>query len=139
MDAREGGLARTHGRQLVFFGGVGLLSTATDLVLFAGLVGAGLAPVLANLCSFLVANVQGYVLNGTLTFREGGARRRLSLGGYARFLSGYLFSLVVSTAIIWRLADPISPVGAKLVAIVATGLVNYLFTAFFVFRRSQSE
>src|SRR5690606_5480450 len=49
-----------HGRRFALFGGVGLVNTATDLAVFAALMAAGLAPVLANGAGFVAANAQSY-------------------------------------------------------------------------------
>ncbi len=130
-------ISHAHRRQMALFGSVGLLCTVTDLVLYSGFVAIGIAPVVANLMSFLTANVQGYLLNSTLTFRREGKHRALSFKGYGKFLVGYLLALCLSTLIIWLSASAVGAIGAKILAIGATAFWNYCFSAFFVFREPK--
>ena len=130
-------IPKAHQRQMALFGSVGLLCTITDLVLFSGFVALGFIPVVANLFSFLTANVQGYMLNSVVTFRREGRRSPLSLKGYGKFLGGYLLALVLSTLIIWFLGSALGAIGAKLLAIGVTALWNYCVSAFVVFREPK--
>ncbi len=125
---------RRHGERMAKFGGVGLLNTLTDFLVFAALAAAGLAPVLANAAAFLAANAQSYAVNARVTFREKGAAAPLSFRGYAAFAAAHLVSLLVSTAIVLVLADRTGPYAAKLAALAVTFVWNYAASAFFVFR-----
>ena len=125
-------------RELLSFGAVGILCTMVDIAVFACLVTGGFPPLISNVLAFFVANILGYGLNATLTFRLEGKRRKLTLRGYLKFLSGYLIGLGLSTFIIWRLADPLGPILAKLVASAVTAIWNYTISAFIVFRRPKT-
>lgn len=125
---------RRHGGRMALFGGVGLFNTLTDFLVFAALVAGGLAPAFANVASFFVANAQSYAVNARVTFREKGTPARLSVGGYAKFAAAHLVSLVVSTAIVFVLAEKIGPYAAKGGALVVTFVWNYTMAALFVFR-----
>lgn len=123
-----------HKKQVAVFGVVGLVCMVTDLGVYAGALHFGASPVGANLVAFLVANVQGYFLNGWLTFRREEQRTRFGLRTYGKYLAGYLFGLVLSTTVIWILAARIGPLPAKFVSIVVAAVSNYLVSHFFVFQ-----
>lgn len=132
MNAKEKAAMRRHGGQLARFGGVGVLCAITDFSLFAVLVALGAPPVPANVGSFLVANVEGYFLNGRVTF---GGLKPLSLKGYSKYFSAYAVSLILSTLIVGALASRVGPLYAKLAATGVAAIWNYLFVALVVFRR----
>lgn len=117
------------------FGGVGLVNTLADFLVYAALVFVGLTPVLANVLSFFVANVQSYAVNGYVTFREPGEKAEYSVGGYLRFLAAHAMSLAISTALILAFADAYGAYLVKAGAIIFTFVWNYLASAFLVFRR----
>jgi putative flippase GtrA len=124
-----------HGPRAARFGVVGVLCAITDFSFFAGLVALGAPVIPANVVSFLIANVQGYVLNAKFSFKDGDQAHGLSLRGYVKFFAAYAASLVLSTAAVAILAGPIGPLAAKVVATVFAGLLNYLSSAYLVFRR----
>ena len=135
MDKIPGG----HGRRMAMFGGVGVLCTLTDLIFYAILIAAGVVPVAANFFAFLIANIQGYALNGTVTFRKGGKRHPLSFTGYLKYFSGYSVALLISSLIIWRLADQLGPWIAKIIAVAVTAVWTYLVSVLFVYREPTAR
>ena len=133
----NGGEGR-FGARIFRFGAVGVACAVTDFVIFALFLTIGVNPLAANAVAFLLANVQGYVLNATITFRDTDGRQPLSFAGYGRFLGAYLFGLVVSSAVIAALIGVLGPWPAKIAATVAAGFWNYLLTAIFVFARKTT-
>ncbi len=132
-------LGGRHSRQAARFGFVGVLSALTDFGVFAWLVSADIHPLAANFCAFMVANLQGYFLNGWITFRSNGQRSRFSLANYRRFLSVYLLGFALSMTIIGLLAPSTGPFIAKFVAMIVSAISNYTLSAFLVFRPPQNE
>jgi putative flippase GtrA len=129
--SKERTAIRKHGGQLARFSGVGVLCTLTDFALFAAFVALGAAAVPANIASFLVANVIGYVLNGRVTFRGG---EGLSIKGYAKFFGAYSASLVLSTLVVAAFAASLGPILAKIIAAAVAAVWNYVFSALVVFK-----
>lgn len=127
--------ARDHGPRILRFGGVGIANTVTDFALFWVLIVGGLAPVLANVAAFFIANLQSYFVNARVTFRVGGRPAAVSAAGYLKFMTAHLMSLAVSTAMVAMLAGRIGPLPAKAAAIGFTFAWNYATTAAFVFAR----
>lgn len=125
---------RRHLTGIARFGAVGIANTATDFAVFFALAAIGTPALLANAAGFLVANLQSFVVNAHVTFRENGAPARLSVGRYVRFAAAHGLSLVVSTVLILLLADAIGPVRAKLSAVAVSLVANYFFSSKFVFR-----
>lgn len=136
MNAERRAAIRRHGAQLARFGGVGILCAITDFGLFAGFIALGAPPIPANIASFLVANVEGYFLNGRLTFRHEG-REPLSPKGYAKYFGAYSASLVLSTVIVGVLAHRIGPLYAKGLATAVAAVWNYAVSALIVFRKPR--
>lgn len=139
VDARErvkSAIGR-HGPRAARFGVVGVLCAITDFSLFAGFVALGAPIVPANIVSFLIANVQGYVLNAKFAFKEADRAHPLSIRGYFKFFTAYAASLVLSTAAVGLLAEPIGPILAKVVATALGGLLNYLSSVYLVFRKRE--
>lgn len=128
-----------HGRRLFLFGGVGVANTATDFLAFAALVALGLAPALANVLAFLLANAQSYLVNSRITFRTEDGPSALSPFGYGRFLAVHVVSLVISTAMIVAFAGVTGPLKAKAAATVFTFLWNYTVSALVVFRQPRER
>jgi putative flippase GtrA len=126
-------MLRRHGGQVARFGAVGIVCAITDFGLFALLIALGAPPIPANIASFLVANVQGYFLNGRLTFR--GNDQPLSFKGYAKYFSAYSASLALSTVIVGVLSAQLGPLLAKAIATGVSAIWNYAFSALLVFGR----
>lgn len=139
VAVRHGPAVRRHGGRMARFGGVGLINTLTDFLIYAALVFAGLAPALANAASFFAANAQSYAINGYVTFRDPGEKAQYSVGGYLRFLAAHAASLAISTAVILAFADAYGAYLVKAAAIVFTFVWNYFASAFLVFRRKGAS
>ncbi|MBI1365840.1 MAG: GtrA family protein [Alphaproteobacteria bacterium] len=130
---------RAHAPRVTRFALVGLVCAAVDFSLFALLVGAGAPPVLANIPSFMTANVAAYFLHARVTFRRGGAPAGTSFTGYARFFGAYVFSLVLSTTVVGVFSPRFGPLPAKLGATGLAAASNYLANHFLVFRTSEEN
>jgi len=113
---------------------VGLIGVFIDAIVFQWMItqGAGLA--LAHFVSFLVAATSNYVFNSKWSFREHHAGylrwnqfgRFIIVAALALLLRGGVLALLVY---VWALP----PILAIFPAIVATAIVNYLGSAFYVF------
>lgn len=123
---------------MVRFGVVGVGNVATEFLVFNLLLHSGLAILLANAFGFLCANIQSYLINAHVTFREEGAAAPLSFDRYCRFLAAHSLSLAISTAFIAAFADAIGPNPAKLAAVGFGFIANYSMSALFVFRGGRS-
>lgn len=134
MTARgDAGEVRRHGGRMVLFGAVGLVNSLTDFLIYAALVAAGTPPALANVAGFAAANVQSYLVNARVTFREAGRAAPVSIAGYGKFVGAHLVSLVVSTLMILMLADRVGPYASKAGAMVFTLVWNYATSTLLVF------
>jgi putative flippase GtrA len=152
---------RAVARKAVIFALIGVINASVDFGVFSFFFYAvGLAIILSNLISWIVAVTGSYVMNSMITFAaESG--RKLSLKAYASFLLAQVGGLVANTATIFIvkysilgllhvLGGPqatlkiaghdIDPVLiGKLLAIGASFLVNFSLSHFVVFRnRGQS-
>ncbi len=116
------------------FAVVGLFGVVIDAFVFQWMISreAGLA--LAHFISFFIAATVNYSLNSKWAFREHHAGylqwhqfgRFLTVGAFALLLRGGVLALLVY---VWH----IPPLLAIFPAIVATAVVNYLGSAFYVF------
>jgi putative flippase GtrA len=96
---------------------VGGINTATDLSAFVFLTTElKMAPVLANVISYMVGLCVSFVLNRTFTFHSSTFALILAVQVY-RFLVINVLSLLGSTAAIWLLSGIMVPIAAKLVTI----------------------
>lgn len=138
MNAKRRAAMRRHGGQLVRFGSVGILCAITDFSLFAALIALGAPPIPANIGSFMVANVEGYILNGALTFRTDESVP-LAPKGYAKYFGAYAASLVLSTVIVGVLAGRIGPLYAKALATGVAAIWNYALSALVVFKTAPRD
>jgi putative flippase GtrA len=89
----------------------------------------------ANMTSWLVAATGSYILNSSITFAaESG--RKLSRRAYATFLvSGIVGLIVNTTTLVFAAQVLLLPILiAKAVAILASFIVNFSLSHFFVFR-----
>ena len=127
-------------KQLVRFGLVGGLGTATNLVLFFGLVDlGGLDPILGIVVCFAVAVSQNYALNELWTFAIRGAGALSGLR-YLKFVAASLVGLGVNTVVYVALEAAFSfplKVIPQAVGIAAGTLVNFLASRYLVFQRSD--
>ena len=129
---------RRHSGAMIRFGLVGLGNLFTEFTVFNLLMQAGVAILAANAFGFLCANIQSYVVNAHITFRENGAAARLSPGNYGRFLMAHCLSLAISTAFIALYAEKIGANPAKLAAVGFGFIANYTMSALFVFRGGRA-
>lgn len=118
--------------RIVRFGFVGVLSTATHVLVALGLVSfVALDPVLASIGGFIFAFTISFVGHKRISFRAPG-RYREYIG---RFSVAVIVSFVASTGIVALLTHVFS-VDATITFItvgVAVPLMNYLFGRFWVF------
>ncbi|MBA2483514.1 MAG: glycosyltransferase family 39 protein [Nitrosomonas sp.] len=121
------------------FAMVGLLGVFVDALVFQWMISreAGLA--LAHIVSFLIAVSVNYSLNSKWSFRQhhGGSLqwhqfgRFLTVGVFALLLRGGVLALLVH---VWQ----VPPSWAIFPAILATAVVNYLGSAFYVFPNKKN-
>jgi len=130
--------ARRHSGALMRFGAVGVGNVMTEFLVFNILIHSGFALLAANAIGFLCANIQSYVVNAHVTFREDGAAAPLSYRRYLRFLVAHSLSLAISTAFIAAFADEIGPNPAKLAAVGFGFIANYSMSALFVFHGGRA-
>ncbi len=125
---------RRHGAPLARFGAVGVFNVLTEFGVFALLVHFGAHLLAANTVGFLCANIQSYIVNSHVTFRNGGAPAKLSFHAYGRFLAAHLLSLAISSAFILVFSSHIGPFAAKGAAVLFGFVANYTMSSLFVFR-----
>jgi putative flippase GtrA len=107
------------------FAVVGVVNTAIDFVIFTALVsGASWPPVLANVVSYSCAVANSFLLNKHWTFSEKRGQGR-AIRQFVLFAGCNLVGLILSTTIVWALAQPLGALAAKAVSIVATFAWNY--------------
>lgn len=118
---------------------VGLLGMLVDLGLFQALWSAGLGLGVAHISGFAAASLFNYVLNARWSFRAS-TQGRLGGAGYARFLGVALLALFLRGGVLAFCHDlwGFPALAAAAVAILATALVNYLGSAFFVFHDERA-
>jgi putative flippase GtrA len=118
----------------VIFALVGASSTAIDVSIFWLLTSrAQLDPLLANVASYSLAAVNGFVLNKLLTFRNRKATRSTA-GQAGAFVLARLASLVVSSLVLAGALQVVPSLAAKLVSIVVTFGFAYRLSSRLVFR-----
>lgn len=116
--------------QMMRFLVAGGIATLADATLFLAFIGQGMDARLSNILSYSGSAILAFLLHRHWTFRagEGGM---LSQGG--RFAAMVLGGLLLSTALVWLLADRIGAVPAKALAIGATFCFNFALSRLFVF------
>ena len=116
------------------FAVIGLGNTVIDLGVFTfGYSVLGLPLVPANVLAWLVAVSGSYVMNTLITFRaESG--RVIRLKDYLSFVGSGVLGVIVTTTILVVLSNFMPVLFAKLVAIVASFVVNFTMSHFVVFR-----
>jgi putative flippase GtrA len=129
---------KRHSGRMARFGAVGVGNVTTEFLVFGALLHFGVTPVVANAFSFLCANVQSYVVNAHVTFRQNGVRGPMSFSGYGRFFAAHCLSLAISTAFIIFLGPHVGPFLAKAAAIGFGFVANYTMSSIFVFGRSKA-
>jgi putative flippase GtrA len=119
---------------------VGVVNTALDYGVFLGAHAVlGLPLVAANGLSWIVAVSNSYLLNSTITFAaESG--RKLRWSAYFTFVASGVLGLLANTAALLVGAEVLLlPVWlAKLLAVMASFIVNFSLSHFIVFRVRRS-
>src|SRR5215468_8687743 len=119
------------------FAMVGVVNTVVDYCIFlAGYYLLGLPLVPANVLSWLVAVSGSYVMNSFITFAvESG--RQLRWRAYGAFVASGVAGVIVNTATLvivsWWLPVPV----AKVIAILASFVINFSLSHFVVFRTRE--
>jgi len=118
-----------------------LLGTVTNLVLFFLLVDLrGWNPTVGAVLGFVVSAAQNYILNHFWTFAHQVKGARMSLSGYARFMSVALTALGVNLALLWAVLlifDPPYKVIGQAVGIMGGAAINYFGSKHWVFTANE--
>lgn len=130
---------RRHSGAMARFGIVGVANTITEFAVFGAMLHFGAHVLLANTAGFLCANIQSFIVNANVTFRENGAAAKLSPLRYARFLLAHCLSLAISTTFIILFANHVGPFVAKIAAVLFGFIANYTMSALFVFRKTNAQ
>ena len=116
------------------FAMIGVVNTLIDLSVFLvgyNLLGLKLIP--ANVLAWLVAVSCSYVMNSSITFaHESGGK--LNWRAYGTFVASGIAGVIANTAVLVVASYWIPVLAAKLLAIVASFLVNFSLSHFVVFR-----
>lgn len=122
------------------FAAVGLLGVLIDVAVFQWLISTGATLALAHFTGFLTAATSNYALNSKWAFREHHAGF-LRWQQFARFLIVALLALLLRGGILALLvyAGDIPPLLAIFPAILATAVINYLGSAFYVFPNGNNQ
>jgi len=120
--------------KMISFGVIGLGNTVVDLAIFSLAYEVLKLPLVpANVLAWLVAVSGSYVMNTLITFRaESG--RVIRLKDYLSFVGSGVLGVIVTTTILVVLSNFMPVLFAKLVAIVASFVVNFTMSHFVVFR-----
>lgn len=122
------------------FAAIGFLGVFIDVAIFQWMMSNGASLALAHFISFLVAATSNYTLNSKWSFREHHLGH-LHWQQFGRFLIVALLSLLLRGGILALLvyAWHLPPLLAIFPAILATALVNYLGSAFYVFPDKNNQ
>ncbi len=126
--------ARAISLKAASFAMIGVVNTLIDLGVFLiayNVLALPLVP--ANVLAWLVAVSFSYVMNSFITFAaESG--RQLRLRDYGTFVASGIAGVVTNTTVLVILSYWIPVLAAKLLAILASFLVNFSLSHFVVFR-----
>jgi putative flippase GtrA len=116
------------------FAMVGVVNTLIDLGIFLAAYGVfGLPLIAANVLSWLIAVSGSYVMNSFITFaHESG--RQLSWRAYGTFVASGVAGVIANTTTLVVASYWMPVIAAKLLAILASFLVNFSLSHFVVFR-----
>jgi putative flippase GtrA len=128
-----------NGRRFFLFGVVGVVNTLVDFAAFSAALALGVTPALANILAFATANPLSYIINGKVTFRSASGPAALSFGAYAKFCAAHLVSLAISTGLVFWLSPVTGAIPAKLLAVAATLLINFLTSSAIVFGAGEKR
>jgi putative flippase GtrA len=127
---------RAVGFKALIYALVGVINTAVDYTVFLSAHAVfDLSLVAANMLSWIVAVSGSYMLNSTITFAaESG--RKLRWPAYFTFVASGIAGWLANTAILLVAAEfLLLPVWlAKLLAVIASFVVNFSMSHFVVFR-----
>lgn len=122
------------------FGMVGIVNTVIDFALFNLLLLFSVPAIVSSAISFLIANLNGYLMNRSWTF--GDIKATKVLAQYGQYLLTGAVGLLINIGVVqlgteyfngtegWLVAN-----GSKLAAVILTVVWNYLTSRFFVFRK----
>ena len=115
---------------------VGVINTAIDYSVFlAAHAVLGLPLVAANTLSWMVAVSNSYMLHSTITFAAESGRKLRWLAYFTFVASGIAGWLANTAALVVAVEDLLLPVWlAKLLAVMASFIVNFSMSHFVVFR-----
>jgi putative flippase GtrA len=116
------------------FGMIGVVNTLVDLGVFLIALNVFALPLVpANVLAWLVAVTGSYVMNSFITFaHESG--RQLRLRDYGGFVASGIAGVVTNTTVLVIASYWMPVLSAKLLAILASFLVNFSLSHFVVFR-----
>jgi putative flippase GtrA len=116
---------------------VGSINFAIDLTVFAvAFYSLGIQLIVANTIAYSVATVNSYLMNKYWTF-AGRSERNIQASEFVRFVLFNLGGLAISNLTVFLLAEILLPMIAKLGAVGATFIWNYLTIRRFVFRKDH--
>ena len=113
-------------QQIIRFAGVGVLSTALHLGLFAALARGGLGPQVANGVALVLATVFNTGLNRAWTFGVTGRRRLFSHHGQALVIFAITYA---ATTVALGLLGVLAPAAGTLAQTAVVAVANALSTA----------
>lgn len=120
------------------FAAVGAATTLLDLVLFATLTGLGrLAPANANIISYGCGIALSFVLNRHWTFSHAGSATS-AFHEAVKFVLSYAAGLLLSTGLVYLLAQVIPALIAKVLSVPIVLMWNYGMARYWVFKRDQA-
>ena len=140
MRMFAGWLNRAVSLKAVVFALIGVVNTAVDYGVFlAAHAALDLSLVVANMLSWIIAVSSSYILNSTITFAaESG--RKLHWPAYFTFVATGIAGWFANTAALLIAADVLlfRLWLAKLLAVLASFIVNFSLSHFVVFRVRRS-
>ncbi len=133
-----GGRISTHTASRFF--GVGFLGMLVDLSLFGLLIFLYDSLALAHMAAFTAATLTNFTLNFRWSFKGSNHTNEGPIKRYLRFLVIALLALLMRGGVLIFLIETLawSPWAAIFPAIIATAGINYLGSAFYVFKLTES-
>jgi putative flippase GtrA len=121
----------------IFWGGC---TTLVNLVNFYILRKLGVQLTIANIISIILAILFAYVVNSRFVFRDRRNGFFEHIQPFLKFVSARLFSMVVEVGGVWVLVEKIllPDMVGKLATQIIVLVLNYIFSKFFVFTKSES-
>jgi putative flippase GtrA len=123
----------------ISFALVGVVNTLIDLGIFLMAYNWGGLPLVpANVLALIVAVSASYVMNSFITFAaESG--RKLRWRSYGTFLASGVAGVIANTTVLVAASFWMPVIAAKLLAILASFVVNFSLSHFVVFRARTPE